>query len=152
MKCTFFVFHKMTHLCMAFLKAQLSGQRARNLGLCVLSLTSDLKPWEVTIRTSPSSWLAALSVTYKAPTQFAKEKAGLAWLLFVKGLTKVDTWEMQTVVITMQTVDVKGWSGIFAFLIRAGLFFPPANLGTLLLLMTFLDPCPGLRDIVFRSR
>lgn len=58
---------------------------------------------------------------------------------------------MQIVVIIMQTVDVKSSQEYFASLIRVGLSFP-ANLGTLLLLMTFLDPCPGLRDIVFGSR
>lgn len=51
---------------------------------------------------------------------------------------------MQIVVIIMHSVNVKGQPGIFASLIKASLS-SPANLGTLLLLMTFLDPCLGLK-------
>lgn len=41
------------------------------------------------------------------------------------------------------------WS-TFGFLSETDLSF--YKFGTILLLMTFLDPCPGLRDIVFGSR
>lgn len=56
----------------------------------------------------------------------------------------------QRKLVTMQTVDAKDWKKYLASVIRADFPFP-ANLGTLLLLMTFLGPCPGLRDIVFGS-
>lgn len=110
-----------------FLKFSCRRQKARKMGHCVQSLASDLKPWEMTIIKSPSSWLDTLPKTYKVSSHLLRKRIGEPGNC--QGTAKVGTWEMQSVVIIMHSVDVKDQSGIFVFLIKASLSFP-ANLGT----------------------
>lgn len=123
-----------------------SVQMASDLNLCSWTSVSDLKSWEITTRKPPSSHLKTLPVT-------SWDSRGLRWINSISGClsNSQECVVGKQIAIATATVDAKVWVEHFASSIRAGFPFP-ANLGTLLLLMTFLDLCPGLRDIVFGSR
>lgn len=127
------------------LPSEWSGQSASYLNLCSQPLVSDLKSWAITIRKPPSSQRNTLPAT-------SWDSWGLRWINSISGcLFNSQECPGKQIAIAKTTVDAKVWVEHFASSIRAGFPFP-ANLGTLLLLMTFLDLCPGLRDIVFGSR